>query len=222
MKFRIAATLVAIALSAGTASAQRRASVPVESTPTAYELGIDATADIGLGGDSFTDIHIPSGSIRMGFPMSPNISIEPKARLGITSGGGETFTTYRAEVGALYHLDATKMQREGLYVRPTIGVSGFSGGGETFTTYRAEVGALYHLDATKMQREGLYVRPTIGVSGFSGSGSQNTVFAGVGVGYKKPILAQLGMRYEAAFLHNFNNGSSNELELSAGLSWFTH
>lgn len=181
MKFRIAAALVAIALSAGTAAAQRRATVPVEATPTAYELGIDATADIGLGGDSFTDIHIPSGSIRMGFPMSPNISIEPKARLGITSGGGDTFTTYRAEVGALYHLDATKMQREGLYVRPTVGVSGFSG-----------------------------------------SGSQNTVFAGVGVGYKKPILAQLGMRYEAAFLHNFNNGSSNELELSAGLSWFTH
>ena len=181
MKFRIAATLVAISLSAGTAAAQRRATVPVESTPTAYELGVDATADIGLGGDSFTDINIPSGTIRMGFPMNPNISIEPKARLGISSGGGDTFTSYRAEVGLLYHLDAIKMQREGLYVRPTIGVSGFSG-----------------------------------------TGSQNTVFAGVGVGYKKPILSQLGMRYEAAFLHNFNNGSSNELELSAGLSWFTH
>ena len=180
MKFRIAAALVAIALSTGTAAAQRKVA-QVAVTPTALELGVDATADIGLGGDSFTDISIPSGSIRVGFPMNPNISIEPKARLSISSGGGDTFTSYRAEVGALYHLDATKRQREGLYVRPTIGVSGFSG-----------------------------------------SGSQNTVFAGVGVGYKKPILAQLGMRYEAAFLHNFNNGSSNELELSAGLSWFTH
>ncbi|MEO5903837.1 MAG: hypothetical protein ABIQ55_07500 [Gemmatimonadaceae bacterium] len=180
MKFRLAATLVAIALSAGTAAAQRKV-VTVESTPTAYELGVDATADIGLGGDSFTDISIPSGSLRMGFPINPNISIEPKARLSILSGGGDTNTSYRAEVGALYHLDATKMQREGLYVRPTVGVTGFSG-----------------------------------------SGSQNTVFAGVGVGYKKPILAQLGLRFEAAFLRNFNNGGSNELELSAGLSWFTH
>lgn len=180
MKIRFAA-LVAIALSAGTAAAQRNATVPVESTPTAYELGVDATADIGLGGESFTNISIPSGSIRMGFPMSPNISIEPKARLSISSGGGDTFTAYRVEVGALYHLDATKMQREGLYVRPTIGVSGFSG-----------------------------------------SGSQNNFFAGVGVGYKKPILSQLGTRFEAAYLRNFNNGGSNELELSAGLSWFTH
>ncbi len=181
MKIRLASAVIAIALSAGTAAAQRRATVPVETTPTAYELGVDATADIGLGGDSFTEIRIPSGTIRMGFPMNPNISIEPKASIAISHGGGSTVTSYRTELGALYHFDATKMQREGAYVRPTVGVSGFSG-----------------------------------------DGSQNTVFAGVGIGYKKPILSQLGLRYEAAFLHNFNNGSSNELELSAGLSWFTH
>lgn len=181
MKIRLASAVIALALSAGTAAAQRRATVPVETTPTALELGVDATADIGIGGDSFTDIHIPSGSIRMGFPMNPNISIEPKARISITSGSGDTYTAYRVEVGLLYHLDATKMQREGLYVRPLIGVSGSSG-----------------------------------------SGSQNTAFGGIGVGYKKPILAQLGLRYEAAFLHNFNNGSANQIELSAGLSWFTH
>ena len=181
MKIRLASVVIAIALSAGTAAAQRKATVPMESTPTAYELGIDATADIGLGNNSFTDISIPSGSIRMGFPIDPHIAIEPKARISISSGGGNTVTSYRVEVGALYNFDVTKRQREGLYVRPTVGVAGFSG-----------------------------------------DGSQNTVFGGIGIGYKKPILSQLGMRYEAAFLHNFNNGSSNELELSAGLSWFTH
>ena len=182
MKIRIAATLVALALCAGTASAQRKTTTAMsDGTPTAKELGVDATADIGLGGDSFTDISIPSGSIRVGIPISPNVSIEPKGHLSVISGNSHTVTTYRVEVGALYHFDATKNQREGFYVRPTVGVSGFSG-----------------------------------------SGSQNTVFAGVGVGYKKPVLSQLGIRYEAAFLHNFNNGSDNELELSAGLSWFTH
>jgi len=180
MKIRIAATLVAIALSAGTAAGQRKV-VTTDMTPTAKELGVDATADIGLGGDSFTDISIPSGSIRVGIPMTPNVSIEPKGRLSVLSANSNTVTSYRVEVGALYHFDATKNQREGFYVRPALGVSGFSG-----------------------------------------SGSQNTAFGAIGIGYKKPILAQLGTRYEAAFLHNFNNGSSNELELSAGLSWFTH
>lgn len=181
MKIRIAATLVAVALSAGTASAQRRVVTTTDMTPTAKELGVDATADIGLGDGSFTVISIPSGSIRVGIPVTPNISIEPKGRLSVI------------------HVSSN-----------------------TVTSYRVEVGALYHFDATKMQREGLYVRPALGVSGFSGNDSQNTVFGAIGVGYKKPILAQLGTRYEAAFLHNFNNGSSNELELSAGLSWFTH
>jgi hypothetical protein len=73
-----------------------------------------------------------------------------------------------------------------------------------------------------MQREGLYVRPAVGISGFSGDGSHNNFFAGVGLGYKKPILRQLGTRYEAAFYHTFSDGGSNQLQLSAGLSWFTH
>jgi hypothetical protein len=150
-------------------------------TPTALELGVDATLDVGLGDNSFTDFNVPSGSLRVGFPMTPRVSIEPKGRLSIASANSHTVTTYRVEVGALYHFDEAAMQRSGVYVRPTVGVSGFSG-----------------------------------------DNSENTVFGGIGLGLKKPILGQLGARYEAAFLHNFNNGSANELELSAGLSWFTH
>lgn len=150
-------------------------------TPTALELGVDATADIGLSGDSFTDVSIPSGTMRIGFPMSPRVSIEPKGRLGVVSSNSHTVSTYRIEVGALYHFDEAAMQRSGFYVRPALGISGFSG-----------------------------------------AGSENTVYMGLGAGFKKPILGQLGARYEVAFLHNFNNGSANELELSAGLSWFTH
>jgi hypothetical protein len=119
--------------------------------------------------------------MRVGIPMSPRISIEPKGHLAVASANSHTVTTYRVEVGALYHFDEAAMQRSGFYLRPTIGVSGFSG-----------------------------------------DNSENTVFGGIGLGLKNPILGQLGARYEAAFLHNFNNGSANELELSAGLSWFTH
>lgn len=185
MRIHTVVSLVAVALCATTASAQRTTTrtraAAVETTPTALELGVDATADIGLSGDSFTDINIPSGTLRIGFPMSPRVSIEPKGRLGVISGGGSTVTTYRVEVGALYHFDQAAMQRSGFYVRPAAGISGFSG-----------------------------------------AGSSTTVFLGIGAGLKKPILGQLGARYEAAFLQNLNHGTASELELSAGLSWFTH
>jgi hypothetical protein len=186
MRIQTVVSLVAVAVCATTVSAQRtstrtRAAAAAEATPTALELGVDATLDVGLGDNSTTEFSIPSGSLRVGFPISPRVSIEPKGSLHIKSADDNTVSIYRAEVGALYHFDATTMQRSGLYVRPTLGISGFTG-----------------------------------------DNSENTFFGGIGVGLKKPIVGQLGARYEAAFLHNFNNGSANELELSAGLSWFTH
>jgi hypothetical protein len=184
MRIQTVVSLVAVAVCATTASAQRtttRTTTVAGATPTALELGVDATIGIGLGDNSTTDVSIPSGTARVGFPISPRVSIEPKGRLGVQ------------------HAD-----------------------GNTVSTYRIEVGALYHFDETAMQRSGVYVRPALGVSGFSGDGSTNTVYGGVGLGLKKPLVGQLGARYEAAFFHNFNNGSSNSIELSAGLSWFTH
>lgn len=62
MRIRTVVSLVAVALCATTASAQRRTTPAITTagaTPTALELGVDATADIGLSGDSNTDIAIP-------------------------------------------------------------------------------------------------------------------------------------------------------------------
>ena len=163
-------------------SAKERVTRALKDLPKVkLDMSEDGMLNVGLGGDSFTDVSIPSGSMRVGFPISPRVSIEPKGRLSVASANSHTVTTYRVEVGALYHFDEAAMQRSGLYARPALGLSGFSG-----------------------------------------DNSENTFYAGIGVGLKKPILGQLGARYEAAFLHNFNNGSANELELSAGLSWFTH
>ncbi len=171
MKYRIALSILGLAVFAGTASAQ---------TPQATEIGVDATVSIGLGDNSYTNFNLPSGAVRVGFPMSNRVSIEPRGRLSVASGNGDTFTTYNFAVGALYHLDA----------------------------------------AANM-RSGLYVRPSLGVSGFSGDDSDSNFYGGVGVGLKRPILAQLGSRFEAGYVRNFGNGGSNGLELSAGLSWFT-
>jgi hypothetical protein len=102
------------------------------SGPRPLELGIDAGVDIALGDGSYTTISIPAQAFRIGFPISPRTSIEPKFGINVISGNGDTFTTYRAELGLLYHLGSDRYpgayQRAGLYVRPFLGIVGFSDG----------------------------------------------------------------------------------------------
>lgn len=121
----ITAALATLALAAGTAGAQA-------SAPRPLELGIDAGVTIGLGDNSVTEIDIPAQAFRVGFPISPRTSLEPKLRLNILTGDGDTFTSYRAELGLLYHLGSSRYpgayQRAGMYVRPFAGLVGFSDG----------------------------------------------------------------------------------------------
>jgi len=120
--FTVAAALT---LFATVASAQGTA-------PRPLELGIDAGVTIGLGDNSFTEIDIPVSAFRVGFPISPRTSLEPKVRINVITGDGDTFTSYRGELGLLYHLGSDRYpgayQRAGLYVRPFIGIVGFSDG----------------------------------------------------------------------------------------------
>lgn len=93
------------------------------------ELGIDAGVAIGLGDNSQTVIDIPAQAFRAGFAMTDRVTIEPKLGLSIVTGGGDTFSSYRAEVGALYHLASrADRMRSGVYVRPFAGLTGFSAG----------------------------------------------------------------------------------------------
>lgn len=114
-----------IALAATQAMAQSTAPRPIE-------LGIDAGVTIGLDDDAFTTIDIPVSSLRVGFPLSPRISLEPKLRVNVLTGQGDTFTTYRGELGLLYHFGSDRYpgayHRAGLYVRPFAGIVGFSDG----------------------------------------------------------------------------------------------
>lgn len=118
------ATLVAaFSLAATVASAQ----VP---TPRPLELGIDAGVTIGLGDNTVTTIDIPVSAFRVGFPISPRTSLEPKLTVHIATGNDVTITSYRGEVGLLYHLGSDRYpgayQRAGLYVRPFLGIVGAS------------------------------------------------------------------------------------------------
>ena len=91
------------------------------------ELGIDAGATIGLGDNSVTVVDIPAQAFRAGFFMNDRISLEPKIGLTTISGEGDTFTSYIAELGLLYHFYRSRLRTDvypygsplsAFYVRP--------------------------------------------------------------------------------------------------------
>ncbi len=116
------AALSILALSA-TASAQRAGTMANPSP----EVGLDASLTIGLGDADGTSINIPAQHIRMGFFVSPVLSIEPT--FGLTH-ESDAFTAYQLGVGALYHFSPSRVQSQ-FYVRPFIAIDGvsISGGG---------------------------------------------------------------------------------------------
>lgn len=103
--------------------------------PRPVEIGVDAGIVIGLGDHSRTEIDIPAQAFRVGFPISPRSSLEPRIGITVRSGGGDTFTIYDLELGWLYHFGSSKYpgayQRAGLYVRPFVGMFGTSGDGSS-------------------------------------------------------------------------------------------
>ena len=93
------------------------------------EIGIDAGISFGLGTPSFTVISIPAQQIRMGFFMTPELSIEPTFGLtSVSGGGGGSFTIYSLGAGLLYHFSTSRAANQ-FYVRPFAGIVGTSGGG---------------------------------------------------------------------------------------------
>jgi hypothetical protein len=116
------AALSIVTLSAS-ASAQRSSGYSVNPSP---EIGMDAGLTIGLGNNSGTVFQIPVQAIRMGFFISPVISIEPTVGFTSFSGGGFSGTQYTVGAGLLYHFSPSRAANQ-FYVRPFIGVDGTSG-----------------------------------------------------------------------------------------------
>jgi len=125
MKRILAIAVAGITLGSASASAQT-------SGPDPLELGVDAGITIGLGDNAVTSIDIPVSSVRIGFPIGVRTSLEPKFRINVITGNGDTFTSYRAEMGLLYHLGSGRYpgayHRAGLYLRPFLGIAGHANG----------------------------------------------------------------------------------------------
>ena len=121
-----ALSLIAIA---STASAQRTTrSSSMASVNPSPELGVDAGLQFTLDDPKTTSFQIPIQGIRVGFFLSPEISLEPSLRLNYTSFDGGHLTTYGLGLGMLYHFSTSRAANQ-MYVRPFIGLDGISGDG---------------------------------------------------------------------------------------------
>jgi outer membrane protein with beta-barrel domain len=156
------------------------------------ELGVDAGVTIGLGDNSVTVINIPVQAFRIGFFLDRHVSLEPKVALNTVTGSGDTFTSYLAELGLLYHF-YREGERRGRVIYPGPG-----------------------------PRSSFYVRPFVGIVGSNGPGDDDSdAILGAGVGMKVPLINRLAARFEANFAHQFGDPDFNTLGLLAGLSFFT-
>jgi hypothetical protein len=127
-------TVAVLALGAP-ATAQRATVHTASSVSPSPELGIDAGATFGTGNNSRTVVSIPVQQVRMGFFLSPALSVEPTLRLTSFSGGGApSVTVYDVGAGLLYHFSASRLTNQ-FYVRPFVSVEGSSGGGGSVTTF---------------------------------------------------------------------------------------
>lgn len=117
-----ALSLIAIA---STASAQRTTRSSMASANPSPEIGVDAGLQFTLDDPKTTSFQIPIQGIRVGFYLSPAISLEPSLRLNYTSFDGGHLTTYGLGLGMLYHFSTSRAANQ-MYVRPFIGLDGIS------------------------------------------------------------------------------------------------
>lgn len=97
------------------------------------ELGVDAGLIFTLDDPKTTVFSLPLQSVRAGFFLSPEISLEPSLRFNTVSvSGGGSGTDYSLGVGLLYHLSTNRAANQ-MYIRPFIALDGqsVSGAGST-------------------------------------------------------------------------------------------
>src|SRR5688500_16496920 len=111
------------------------------------ELELHPAPTTARGDNSVTVVEIPQRAFRIGFFFTDRLSVEPKFGLTTISGGGDTFTTYLAELGLLYHFYRTRTRTDlypsplaAFYVRPFVGLTGFSDGDDSDANGRIGAG----------------------------------------------------------------------------------
>ncbi len=122
------------------------AAAPLAAQDTPTEYGIDAGATLGFGDVSSVQISLPASRLRVGFPVSPQVTLEPVAGLAYNkTEGTDGVLIYNLEAGALYNLRAFNAPEittpvTSAYVRPFVGLTGYTGGATSDTEFIAGTG----------------------------------------------------------------------------------
>lgn len=104
-----------------------RATAQHASLSPSPELGVDAGLIFTLDAPKVTTFSLPIQSVRAGFFLSPEISLEPSLRINSVSGAlGGSATDYAIGVGLLYHLSTSRLANQ-TYIRPFVALDGQSG-----------------------------------------------------------------------------------------------
>jgi hypothetical protein len=112
-------SVTTLVLTAPAAKAQRSP----QRAPNPIELGIDGGVFFGLEAPRTTVVSLPVQSFRVGFLVTDDLALEPRASINSVHSGGASATLYDFQLGAVYQ-PARERAGRGLYGRPFIGVSG--------------------------------------------------------------------------------------------------
>jgi hypothetical protein len=105
------------------------------------ELGIDGAITFRQTDPSVRFVDLPLGLFRIGFRVSPDVSLEPAFSLHSQTVRGESARYYTMEFGALWHFNTTPSGKR-IYLRPMVTVDGVSveGNGDSQTALGVGLG----------------------------------------------------------------------------------
>jgi hypothetical protein len=105
-----------------------------------WELGTDFGITLGIDDPKTFNIDIPSGLLRAGYFITPEISLEPALSFNSQAQEDETaFSFWLLQLGGLYHL-STNRRADQWFIHPSIGFTGGSEGTPDFVILSATVG----------------------------------------------------------------------------------
>jgi len=139
--FALASLLVLSSVASAQRTTARNTSARASSTSTLWELGTDAALSLLFGnGANATQLQLPTGSIRAGFFINPNWSLEPSLSYNYTKVENiDAVSSYMLGFAGLYHFSTDRMHRQ-LYIRPHLGLLGVSVGGQSNSDTELGVG----------------------------------------------------------------------------------
>ena len=105
-----------------------------------WELGTDFGISLGIDDPKTFNIDIPTGLLRAGYFITPEISLEPALSFNSQAQEDETaFSFWLLQIGGLYHL-STNRRADQYFIHPSIGFTGGSEGVPDFTILSATFG----------------------------------------------------------------------------------